>query len=88
MTEPDLSKYPRECKCGTALRWAITKNDRPMPLNAKPRDVGNFAFIHGSETHIESVKPGQREFGDERPRYLTHFAECQYAAEYRSRHPK
>lgn len=88
MSEPDLSKYPEECKCGTSLRWAITVNGKGMPLNATPNEErGNFSFLPGSETHIESVKPGAREFGDTRPRYLTHFAECEYASEFRRRHP-
>lgn len=83
-----LSKdRPKKCKCGRPMRWVVTKNGKAMPIDPDPVPNGNVVFAEGSDTDALYVKPGQREFGDERPRYVSHFATCQYARDFRKRHP-
>ncbi len=69
--------------CGAVIRWAITVNDKRIPLDPEPRDDGNLAFRDDDKVYVIPGGPGV--LGLEVPRYVSHFATCPSAAQHRRR---
>lgn len=76
--------------CGAEVRWAHTANGRAMPLDAEPvpdgnvvytgRDVRNDRGVARPEVRVEAQPPM---FDDGQPRYVSHFATCPNADQWR-----
>jgi len=75
-----------QCKrCGAAVTWVVTDNDRLMPVNAHPDLTGTFTFTGRHVQHDERITPQVRYaapslMNDGHPRYLAHAATCPDAA--------
>jgi hypothetical protein len=77
--------------CGAAIVWAVTPEGRRMPVDADPVDGGNVLLAPavepgGSPTATvvgKRVQPSL--FGDDGPRYVSHFATCPDSAKHRRR---
>jgi hypothetical protein len=71
------------CKsCGATIRWAVTTNDRSMPLDPEPVPDGNLEII-GTRQGLPLVRVAEAQLFDDGPRYLSHFATCPQAPEHR-----
>jgi hypothetical protein len=63
--------------CGAPIIWALTENDRRMPVDAEPDPAGNLMLVRrGTATYAKVVQPAK---GNHRP----HFATCPQASEWR-----
>jgi hypothetical protein len=68
------------CKsCGAVIRWAVTENDKRIPLDAEPTSGGNLVLVDG-------VARAPRIGEDDVPflQYVSHFATCPQADEHRT----
>jgi hypothetical protein len=78
--------------CGAAITWARTTTGKRMPVDAHPVDGGNVLLhpplTRGDEPTATVV--GKRVqpsiFGDDSPRYTSHFATCKFADQHRKAH--
>jgi hypothetical protein len=77
--------------CGARIRWAVTPAGKRIPLDADPVDGGNV-LLHEAPNPGEDptatvvgkrVQPNL--FGDDGPRYVSHFSTCPDAAAHRRR---
>lgn len=74
--------------CGAEVVWAVTEAGRRMPIDAQPVDGGNV-ILHPAErgqsptATVVGKQPQPSLFGDDGPRYTSHFATCPNAAEHR-----
>lgn len=42
LTQVELGPFRDHCRsCSKPILWAMTRNDRPMPVNPTPSDAGN-----------------------------------------------
>jgi len=80
--------------CGAPVVWAVTPEGRRMPVDAEPVDGGNVLLSPnptGSQDRYAPVATvvGKRVqaslFGDDGPRYVSHFATCPNADLHRRR---
>jgi hypothetical protein len=82
--------------CGAEITWTVTAIGKRMPVDAEPVDGGNV-LLSGERTgpdHLplatvvgKRVQPGL--FGDDSPRYVSHFSTCPHADEHRrTRHAR
>lgn len=81
-----------DCRsCGAPIRWAVTATGKRIPLDPEPVDGGNVLLhepIDGGESIATVVgkAPAPSLFGDDAPRYVSHFATCPNADQHR--HPR
>jgi hypothetical protein len=76
--------------CGARIRWAVTTAGKRIPVDEQPVDSGNV-LLHeapGGQDPTATVvgkrvQPGL--FGDDGPRYVSHFATCPNADRHRRR---
>jgi hypothetical protein len=77
--------------CGAEIVWAFTPDGRRMPVDAQPVDGGNVLLTpavepRGAPTATVVGKRAQPTlFGDDGPRYVSHFVTCPDAARHRRR---
>jgi hypothetical protein len=64
--------------CGAAVVWAVTKNEKRMPLDALPTSDGTWVVVSG-----ETWKATPQDRALLRPLYTPHWATCIHAAEHR-----
>lgn len=75
--------------CRAPLIWAVTPNNRRMPLDAEPVATGSIVLRNGvaitlnGDMFDEDAKPLPGEL-----RYTSHFSSCPDAAEYRRKKRK
>jgi hypothetical protein len=68
--------------CGAPVVWAKTTARHPIPLNPEPSEAGNLAYCDAGV--VEYVGGPRSLFdSDERPRYVSHFATCPDAPDWR-----
>lgn len=88
-----------ECRsCSAAIIWAQTQKGKRMPVDAKPVENGNIRLeermvrsedqygipsYHGILTAIYEGKEQGDLFGEEIPRYVSHFVTCDDAKDWR-----
>jgi hypothetical protein len=75
--------------CGAEVIWAVTRDDKRMPLDAVPVDGGNVLLNMGARPWRATVvgKDVQPSiFGDDSPRYTSHFSTCPHADSHRKAH--
>lgn len=78
---------PATCaSCGAPIVWAETVNGHPMPVDAEARTDGNITLIERETLPPVALygKVTQPELGDP-PRYVSHFATCPQATQWRRR---
>lgn len=68
--------------CGGDIFWCVTENQRRMPVDREPRVDGNLAII-GNRDGAPMVKYVDVRVGAPE-RYVSHFATCGDADEWRS----
>jgi hypothetical protein len=75
--------------CGAAVIWTRTAAGKAMPVDAEPVDGGNVLLSRGpADVGIPTATVvGKRVqpsiFGDDSPRYTSHFATCPHADTHR-----
>jgi hypothetical protein len=75
--------------CGAAVRWAVSVNGKRIPVDDQPVPDGNLVLSDptpGAYAPVAShyVEPEQAPlFGDEPPRFVSHFATCPNADHHR-----
>lgn len=76
--------------CGADVLWCVTPAGQRMPVDPVPVDGGNVILGQGQggsplATVVgKKVQPGL--FGDDSPRYTSHFATCPNADSHRRSH--
>jgi hypothetical protein len=81
-----LTPAPAECRsCHAAIVWAVTEAGRRMPLDVEPDPAGNLAIVEylADGTPVVAFDAGARALLD--LRYLSHFATCPQAGDWRRR---
>jgi len=74
------------CKsCGQLFFWAETVAGNPMPIDATPSPDGNVLILGGKALVLRKGDPRRESHADQLR--TSHFATCQYAKDYRKRHP-
>lgn len=76
--------------CGEPILWAVTRNGRPIPLNAAPDITGNVALT-GATRESSSGRRGPEcnvvgpvgLFDDGIERYMPHHATCEKVEQFR-----
>lgn len=76
--------------CGARIRWVVTTAGKRIPLDEDPVDGGNVLLheaIDGREpiATVVGKSVGPSLFGDDGPRYVSHFATCPDADQHRRR---
>ena len=71
------------CPCGAPIFWAVTKNNKPIPIDAEPAADGNLRLEDGVAHYL--TKTDQMSMFASGPRYVSHFATCPDAASYRKK---
>lgn len=63
--------------CGAKILWAVTTNNKPIPLDDRPASDGNLHLEEGvAYVDLDRERwPG--------PHYKTHFASCPHAKQHR-----
>lgn len=75
-----MSDPVNTCRCGTEFVFRRHETTgRSSPIETEPSERGNVEVLPDGRYRINP--------GSEGPRYLSHFANCQYARDYRLRHP-
>jgi hypothetical protein len=77
--------------CKAPIFWALTPNGRRIPLDAEPVDGGNIVLddpAAEAPTDPRTARVVGKEaqpnlFGDDGPRYTSHFATCPDADSHR-----
>lgn len=79
--------------CGRLIIWAVTKNGKPMPVDARAVGNGNIELVPAGDPREPPAalmldKQGEREISpgvkhSPMLRYVSHFATCPNAAEHR-----
>jgi hypothetical protein len=73
--------------CGQPIRWAITRNDRRMPLDPEPHPDGNVQIVaHDDGRDLVSVLVGRARddcVAAAVPLYRSHFQTCPHADQHR-----
>jgi len=68
--------------CDAPVFWVRTETDRSMPLDVEPRDDGNLALEPCPDGEIRAV-PFSPLLHPTQLRYVSHFATCPQAREWR-----
>lgn len=72
--------------CEAEITWALTKNDKRIPLDAAPVADGNLIIDHERATErgmtpvVHYLRKGEETTKD---RYVSHFATCPNAEKFR-----
>lgn len=70
--------------CHAAIDWVRTAKGRPMPLDPGPNPDGNVVLVHGQAVVLSPAALAlAKEQGDDRPRYMPHWATCPNRAQHR-----
>lgn len=69
--------------CRAEVVWCVTAGGKAMPVDVEPVEDGNVVLEDDGDLVATVVPPGQGLLGDERPRYVSHFATCPNADEHR-----
>lgn len=78
MDDPAGTQRARCRGCGAPVLWGVTgANEKPIPLDPEPRADGNLVV----EARMVVAYSQLLHVGV--PRYVTHFATCAKAAEFR-----
>lgn len=86
---PEAPRVSACRSCGAEIVWAYTPAGKRIPVDARPVDGGNVLLHRApgqdpTATVIgKAVQPAL--FGDDSPRYVSHFATCPDADQHRSR---
>lgn len=68
--------------CGASIVWSVSATTgKRVPLDAEPRPDGNIELDDDGGT-ARYVDPDQPSL-DGRPRYVSHFASCPHASDWR-----
>jgi hypothetical protein len=71
----------RECgSCGAKIIWAVTVNDKRMPVDAEPNEKGNIELI--DRGFIAAIVHSQPPLAAE-TLYTSHFVTCPNAEKHR-----
>lgn len=89
MTEAMIAQVPRCRSCGALILWARTTKGKRVPIDAGPVENGNIRLAYagdGSDPVAHYEPPGQPALPDvePEPRYVSHFATCPQAREWRN----
>lgn len=79
-----MSDVCRRCKA--PILWATTDHGAPIPLDPTPTTDGNIALVHLGTGAVVAITLKTRELArlaGERELYMTHFATCPFADEFR-----
>jgi hypothetical protein len=71
---------PRCQSCGEPIVFGVTQHGRLMPLNAIPSPAGTIVLDADERVRVVGPDPT-----DLRLRYVSHFATCPAAAQWRGR---
>lgn len=75
--------------CGAAIIWAFTTTGKRMPVDAEPTDGGNVLLHpdavagHDPVATVVGKHVQPSIFGDDGPRYVSHFSTCAHADDHR-----
>lgn len=73
--------------CGHPVIWTVTHNGKRMPVDAEPVEGGNVRLRGEADgERVIAEYPGKEApslFGDDRERYVSHFATCPQAQSWR-----
>lgn len=61
--------------CGAAVRWVLTSTGKRMPLDLDPQENGNITLDESGMASVGKTGEG--------PRYVSHFASCPQAKNWR-----
>ena len=67
--------------CDAPIIWAVTKNDKRMPVDAEPAENGNVELVDQGRVK-RAIVHAQPSFGSG-PLYLSHFVTCPEAETHR-----
>lgn len=72
--------------CQAPIRFARTKNGKPMPLDPEPDPVGNVVIDANGTAHVAATAD-QRSLAEHMgwPLYMPHHATCPQAHEWKTR---
>lgn len=74
------------CDCGGTFFWAVTKAERPMPVDAEPNPDGILELIDRGAGHAPLARVlGEPSLMDPVERWTSHFATCSQAEKFRRR---
>lgn len=74
-----MASYCRSCEAEVA--WAITEDERWIPLDPTPRTDGNLVVFHqGGQVRVRSARLPDDQM---RPRHVAHFVTCPNADHHR-----
>lgn len=65
--------------CSKPVLWAVSKNDKPMPIDPSPYEDGNVELVHEAGGVVRAlVVPKGKQPGlfDNTARFKAHFATC------------
>jgi hypothetical protein len=72
--------------CGAPIRWAVTVNGKRMPVDDQPVPDGNLVLSDptpGAYAPVAAAFDPQQLLIDDPPRFVSHFATCPQADQYR-----
>lgn len=82
MTTP----HKERCRsCGALIYWATTDKGRSMPIDATPCPEGNVLLTRRGEALKARVLAAGEEVEPGRNRWVSHYATCEQADQWRRR---
>lgn len=81
----------KKCRsCNALIIWSVTRRGRRMPVDAEPRPNGNVTLRHqDGDANLPPVAEhdddGRLALFADRSRYVSHFATCETASQWRHR---
>ena len=76
------------CKsCGADIRWEISDHGKRLPLDVEPVADGNLVIVAGVVAPYIPELNATMSSGAPRPRYVSHFATCPQADDWRKKRP-
>lgn len=65
-------------RCAAPVLWAVSKNDRPMPIDPAPYEDGNIELVqeHDGKLRALVVRKGAQPGLFDTARFKAHFATC------------
>jgi hypothetical protein len=74
----------RCASCPAEVIWAVTRNGRPMPVDAEPSEAGNVRLVarEGASPRAEIVQHVDRREGE--ALRTSHFVTCPNAVKHRT----
>lgn len=72
-------------KCKAAITWVVTEGGKSMPIDSRPVADGNVVYDGTGPDRVRVLKKADQ--GDMflagRQRFVSHFATCKYANQFR-----